>query len=71
MSALYDEMELLALPLRTVVAGPSWNDEVYQKTDTDEWFSIASDAPWTCRSLAACGPFAILRLGEDGEGGPA
>lgn len=63
MSALFEEMELLALPNRTVIAGPDWHDEVYQKTDTDEWYAIAQEAPWTSRSLRARGPFTVLRHG--------
>lgn len=67
-ATLIDEVELLAMPVATVVAGPAWHDEVYKKTATDEWFSIASDVPWTSRSLVPRGPFSILRFGEDGDG---
>jgi hypothetical protein len=63
-SVLIEEAELLMLPVRSVIAGPNWNDEVYQKTDTDEWFAIAQEIPWTSRSLRARGPFTILRFGE-------
>lgn len=65
------ETELLVLPLRTVIAGPSWHDEVYQKCGTDEWYAIAQQHPWTSRELVSRGPFSILRLGEDGDGGDA
>jgi hypothetical protein len=61
---LQDEVDLIALPTATVIVGPSCHDEVYKKTDTDEWYSIASDAPWTCRALSHRGPFTVLRFGE-------
>lgn len=65
MSVLLEEVELIALPLRTVIAGPSLDDEVYQKCGTDDWFAVAQEHPWTSRSLVARGPFTILRLGEN------
>lgn len=68
MSVLIAELELLALPPRTIVVGPEWHDEVYQKCGTDEWFAIAQEHPWTSRSLVARGPFTVLRFGEGGGG---
>jgi hypothetical protein len=66
MSTLFDEIELLALPVGTVIAGPSWHDEIYKKfdTETDQWFTTGTEDPWTSRTLIARGPFTILRLGD-------
>lgn len=59
-----DELEKLkSLPIRTIVTGPEWNDEVYQKFDDDKWFGIAADIPWTSLDLAPRGPFRVLRRG--------
>lgn len=64
MTNLYEEIDLLALPPGTVIAGPDWHNEVYKKVDTDEWYGIGSDAPWTARALTPRGPFHILKMGE-------
>lgn len=63
-SYLSEEEKLRSLPLRTVVAGPEWNDEVYQRSDEDEWYAIGSNIAWTTAGLATRGPFHVLRRGR-------
>lgn len=58
---LQQEAELIVLPAGTVIAGPAWHDEIYQKGGTDEWYAVAQETPWTSRSLLPRGPFTILR----------
>lgn len=51
------------LPNRTVIAGPEFHDEIYQKSGT-VWYGVGSNVPWDTASLAERGPFSVLRRGE-------
>lgn len=56
--------QLNELPPRSIIVGPSWDDEVYQKVDNVDWFAPGNDVPWDSESLEHRGPFAVLREGE-------
>jgi len=57
---------LNALPDRTVIAGPEWHDEVYQKSG-ETWYGIGSGMPWEAKDLGPRGPFNVLRRGGSGR----
>ena len=52
--------ELLMLPIETVLRGPDFNGEVYQKFDDVEFSSISGETSWLASSLAPRGPFTII-----------
>lgn len=65
-AAIEQEAELIMLPPGTVIMGPEWHEECYQRGGgTDEWWAPAQSEPWTSRSLLARGPFRILHMGSD------
>lgn len=59
-----DTQKLTDLPIRSVIAGPEWHDEVFQKVDDNKWLSFGSDRPWSAKDLTPRGPFTVLRRGE-------
>lgn len=64
--ALEQEAELIVLPPGTVILGPSWHEECYQKGGgVDEWWAPAQEHPWTSRSLLPRGPFRVLHVGGE------
>jgi hypothetical protein len=65
--------ELERLPYRSIIVGPSWDDELYQKADATNWLTPGSSDPWDSFSLESRGPFVVLREGEilDDEERPA
>lgn len=67
MSGLVEqEAELLVLPPGTVLLGPEWDEECYQKGgDTDEWWAPGQEVSWTSRSLLSRGPFTVLHVGGE------
>ena len=52
--------ELLMLPVGTVLAGPSRDAEVYQKTDDVTFYATGSETPWLASNLEPRGPHRIL-----------
>lgn len=63
-ACLSEEEKLRSFPIRTVIAGPEWHDEIYQKSGEDDWYPIGSNVPWTTAGLATRGPFHVLRRGR-------
>lgn len=65
--------EIEKLPCRSIIVGPSWDDELYQKADAIHWLAPGSEDPWLSDQLESRGPFVVLREGEilDDEERPA
>jgi hypothetical protein len=57
--------DLAKLPAGSVVAGPSYHDELYKHMGADLWLGIGSDDPWNSHQLEPRGPFFLLKLGSD------
>lgn len=56
--------EIERLPCRSIIVGPSWDDELYQKADALNWLTPGSEEPWDSFNLEPRGPFVVLREGE-------
>ena len=52
--------ELIMLPEESIIRGPDWHGEVYQKSGDVEYFGIASAMPWLASNLQPRGPFTII-----------
>lgn len=64
MKAVRTLEELNQLPPRSIIVGPSWDDELYQKSDYIHWHTPGSTDDWDGEQLEHRGPFAVLREGE-------